>query len=107
MSTLYRVIVTHFVVETGVNDISNHINKDLPRQTELECKLALLKEIVLSISKPGMEIIVVKPIQRVDNKKNEKLGYLKGLGAALIDLEHRMATTMMPIMTSSRHRLVR
>ena len=57
-------------MECGVNDISNAPAKN--PKVALENKISIYKQVVTSLVTPEMEIIVLKPILRVDSDQKEK-----------------------------------
>ena len=59
------------IIECGVNDISN-APAEHPKVI-LEEKLDSLREVVVDMKKPGMQVILVKPVQRIDSDQKEKL----------------------------------
>ena len=70
-SLINRQEYNFVILECGVNDISN-APVDNPTAA-LEEKISTLKQLVLSLVKPEMEIIVVKPVMRIDCSHKEKL----------------------------------
>ena len=61
----------YIIIETGVNDITNIPAK--MAKSVLEEKIQVLKSVVQSLSRPGMEIILVKPVLRIDSEQKEAM----------------------------------
>ena len=72
------------IIECGVNDISNAPAEN--PKVILEEKLDSLRELVVDMKKPGMQIILVKPVQRIDSDQKEKLS--QWFGKKLESLEN-------------------
>ena len=64
------------IIECGVNDVSNAPSKN-PEEV-LETKVAALKDIILDMKKPGMQIVLVKPEQRTDSDRRKDLDHWFG-----------------------------